>query len=199
MDTKNKILTIAGHLFAESGFDGVSIRDIADKASVNVSAVNYHFGCKQDLFDEILANGANMLRLKIGCVCSRSKSLAEYGEIFFDETIKESDSLKTIVRMLLSSAELAPEFIQSHHSQSESFPPGINQLVDFVLKAHDVKDRTEARKVANIYHFQLIQSALVTFYTGFKDLSLKQPNEHSPEVYKEYLSYLAKCLVKHHE
>jgi AcrR family transcriptional regulator len=197
MDTKNKILKIAGHLFAESGFDGVSIRDIAERASVNVSAVNYHFGGKQELFDEILAEGAQALSLKIKSICERSNSLSHYGEQFFDETLKESDSLKTIVRMQLSSTDLAPEFIERHHSHSESFPPGVNFLVDLVQNVHKVENRKEARVIATIYHFQLIQSALVTFYTGFKDLSAKQPNEHSPKVYKEHLSHLAKCLVEH--
>ena len=196
MDTKNKILKVAGHLFAESGFDGVSIRDIADRACANVSSVNYHFGGKQELFDEILANGANTLSLKIENICKRSDNLNHYGEQFFDETLKESDPLKTIVRMLLSSAELTPGFMETHHSHSESFPPGINYLVDLVQKAHGVQDRTKARKIAVIFHFQLVQSTLVTFYTGFKDLSARQPNEHSPGIYKEYLNHLAECLIK---
>ena len=41
--TKEKIIETAGILFAEKGFDGVSIREIAVAADVNVAAVNYHF------------------------------------------------------------------------------------------------------------------------------------------------------------
>ncbi len=49
-DTKTALILAAGELFAEHGFDGTSVRAIADKAGANVAAVNYHFGSKQDLY-----------------------------------------------------------------------------------------------------------------------------------------------------
>src|SRR5690348_11356338 len=48
-DTKVKILDVAEELFAEHGLDRVSIRDITEAAGVNIAAVNYHFGGKDDL------------------------------------------------------------------------------------------------------------------------------------------------------
>ena len=53
VDTKNKILSIANELFARNGFDGVSIRDIAQAADVNVASINYHFKNKLNLLHEI--------------------------------------------------------------------------------------------------------------------------------------------------
>lgn len=49
-DTKTALILAAGELFAEHGFDGTSVRAIAEKAGANVAAVNYHFGSKQDLY-----------------------------------------------------------------------------------------------------------------------------------------------------
>jgi len=40
---------VAEALFAERGLEGVSIRDITRKAKVNLAAINYHFGSKDDL------------------------------------------------------------------------------------------------------------------------------------------------------
>jgi AcrR family transcriptional regulator len=48
-DTKSKILDVAEELFGERGLDRVSIRHITDKAKVNLAAINYHFGSKEDL------------------------------------------------------------------------------------------------------------------------------------------------------
>lgn len=48
-DTKSRILDIAEELFGERGLDRVSIRDITKKAKVNLAAINYHFGSKEDL------------------------------------------------------------------------------------------------------------------------------------------------------
>jgi AcrR family transcriptional regulator len=49
MDTKSRILDVAEKLFAEQGLDRVSIRDITEAAGVNIAAVSYHFGGKDEL------------------------------------------------------------------------------------------------------------------------------------------------------
>lgn len=48
--TRDHLLDTAGHLFAERGFDGLSIRDLAEAAEVNLGAVNYHFRSKEELY-----------------------------------------------------------------------------------------------------------------------------------------------------
>jgi len=54
ISTRNRILAIAGRLFAERGFDGTSVRDITGEAKVNLGAVTYHFGTKLALFSEVV-------------------------------------------------------------------------------------------------------------------------------------------------
>ena len=53
-DTRTRLLDAAAPLFARDGFDGVSIRDIAAAADVNVAGVNYHFQGKENLYREVL-------------------------------------------------------------------------------------------------------------------------------------------------
>jgi AcrR family transcriptional regulator len=48
-DTRERILDVSEELFGEEGLERVSIRDITDKAGVNLAAINYHFGTKEDL------------------------------------------------------------------------------------------------------------------------------------------------------
>ena len=52
--TKEALLEAAGELFAEAGLEGVSIRAIAEKCKVNIAAVNYHFGSKENLYLEVV-------------------------------------------------------------------------------------------------------------------------------------------------
>lgn len=52
-DTKSRILDVAEHLFGTQGLDRVSIRDITDAAQVNLGAINYHFGSKDELIGAV--------------------------------------------------------------------------------------------------------------------------------------------------
>lgn len=47
---REKILDAAGRVFAESGYKSATIRQICQAAEVNVAAVNYYFGDKQQLY-----------------------------------------------------------------------------------------------------------------------------------------------------
>lgn len=53
-DTKEKILDSAEWFFAEMGFHATSLRQITERAGVNVASVNYHFGSKEKLLDAVL-------------------------------------------------------------------------------------------------------------------------------------------------
>ena len=48
-DTRERILETAERLFAESGFEGASVRAITSEAQVNLAALHYHFGSKDQL------------------------------------------------------------------------------------------------------------------------------------------------------
>jgi AcrR family transcriptional regulator len=51
--TRALILDAAERLYAERGFGDVTLRDIVAAAGVNLAAVNYHFGSKDELIAEL--------------------------------------------------------------------------------------------------------------------------------------------------
>src|SRR5471030_152784 len=51
--TKERILSAAEDLFAQFGFAGTSLRQVTTHAEVNIVAVNYHFGSKDNLINEV--------------------------------------------------------------------------------------------------------------------------------------------------
>src|SRR4051812_29744914 len=52
--TKQRILDTAESLFMEHGFEATSLRSLTAAAGVNLAAVNYHFGSKEELFQSVL-------------------------------------------------------------------------------------------------------------------------------------------------
>ena len=52
--TKEHILKVATKLFAQKGFDGVSVREICKASGVNVALISYYWGGKKELFDTVV-------------------------------------------------------------------------------------------------------------------------------------------------
>ncbi len=48
--TRDHLLEVAGQLFASHGYDGIGTRAITTAAKVNLGAIHYHFGTKEDLY-----------------------------------------------------------------------------------------------------------------------------------------------------
>ena len=53
-NAKDRILEAALKLFANKGFDAVSVREICKLAEVNLCLVSYYFGGKQELYNAII-------------------------------------------------------------------------------------------------------------------------------------------------
>jgi len=51
---KEKILEAAEELFAEKGYEGTSVRDIANRAGVNIAMISYYFGSKEKLLESLI-------------------------------------------------------------------------------------------------------------------------------------------------
>ena len=49
-DTRERLIRAAAQLFAEKGYEGASVKELAQEAGVNVSLVSYHFGGKDGLY-----------------------------------------------------------------------------------------------------------------------------------------------------
>lgn len=62
MDTKEKILEVSLALFAQKGFDGVSVREIAKEVGVRESALYKHYKNKEDILDKIIEEMISSIR-----------------------------------------------------------------------------------------------------------------------------------------
>ncbi len=69
-ETKDRILDAAEKLIAEQGYAGTSLRQIIAEAGVNLAAVHYHFGSKDELLNAII-------RRKVGPVNVRRIALLD--------------------------------------------------------------------------------------------------------------------------
>jgi AcrR family transcriptional regulator len=63
--TRERLLEAAAEVFAERGFRGATLREIARRADANLAAANYHFGSKQRLYLEVARERFERLEQRI--------------------------------------------------------------------------------------------------------------------------------------
>ncbi|MEQ8853834.1 CerR family C-terminal domain-containing protein [Gimesia sp.] len=59
--TRQKILEVAGQVFAEKGFDRATSKEITELANTNAASVNYYFGSLEELYKAVLHEAASRL------------------------------------------------------------------------------------------------------------------------------------------
>ncbi|MEM7437258.1 MAG: helix-turn-helix domain-containing protein, partial [Myxococcota bacterium] len=59
MNVRERILTHATRLFAEQGYDGTSVQEIADAVGIRKPSLLYHFKSKDELRENVIAEMLN--------------------------------------------------------------------------------------------------------------------------------------------
>lgn len=118
-DIKDRIIAAAEHVFAETGTEKATLRDITARAKVNVAAVSYYFGSKSDLVHSVfdrLSTRLNEQRIRDldDCLAAakqagRPPDLRSILEIFIRPYL-EGKSGRLFARMILQH-RLAPSEI----------------------------------------------------------------------------------------
>lgn len=75
--TKERILAAAEALFAQRGFEAASLRQLTASAGVNLAAVNYHFGSKDKLVEEVFRRRLDQLNARRLAALKRVEGLPE--------------------------------------------------------------------------------------------------------------------------
>lgn len=73
-DTRKRLLEATEWLFIEKGYEAMSLRHITARAAANLAAVNYHFGSKEALVQELLSlrlDRLNRERLQLLSACEQ--------------------------------------------------------------------------------------------------------------------------------
>lgn len=81
-DRQLQLLDIACRLFAERGFNGTSLRDIAEEAKVTKAALYYHFPNKEALFAKIVLESLEALLNRVRDACAAVDGPEEKVRVF---------------------------------------------------------------------------------------------------------------------
>jgi AcrR family transcriptional regulator len=123
-DTKDKILDTAERLIGEQGYAATSLRQIIAEAGVNLAAVHYHFGSKEDLLDAVVlrkvapVNEARVARLERVEAEAGSGPLEVESvlESFFMPTVEVANRNPAFVRLMgqMLAEGMMPRIVERH-------------------------------------------------------------------------------------
>ncbi len=89
-------------LFAEKGFNGTSVRDIAEKAHVNLAMISYYFGSKDKLLESLFDYRGEHVKLKLESMVE-DKTLGSFEklDLLIDHYIEKIMNQQCFSRIML--------------------------------------------------------------------------------------------------
>jgi AcrR family transcriptional regulator len=141
-NVQDRLLDTAERLFCEHGFKGTSIRDIASSAGCNIASVNYYFGGKEKLYEEVWRRHLIPMRdariASINEVISRAETKPDLEDLLRSFAYTYVGSMVGPGGALRLSKLMAREYIESHLPTNmfidEFIMPIITAMQDALMK-----------------------------------------------------------------
>lgn len=141
-ETRKKILEAARKLFAEKGYDGVSMEDIAQASGVRKSLIYYYFESKEVLFEEVWIGVIEELEKELFPEVENEKSIAG--------TIKKL--IKKYVEFTLNKSELSRLIARERMNvleNGESLSRAKGKYVSLLNRLEKIFERGKQENVLN--------------------------------------------------
>ena len=198
-NTKERLLEEASRLFSQFGYNGTSVRQLAEKSGVNIAAVTYHFGGKPGLYIAVIAQAEKWIEDGVIEVTQKSKDLEEVTRRLFQFMRSGEDFVRATMKTILSEGvpSLTAEAEKQGMSTKHMGPPGSEYLFAFIRKHHgeDLDSRAVQWAVQGIMS-SLFHWATMCSCSIFKDkvksqLSELQIEENLVHMTKATLAYMS--------
>jgi len=173
--TVHKIISVAIPLFAHKGFAGVSVKEIAEAANVNIALISYHFGGKEKLYATILEAQFELLDKSIHLVRYEEQCPIEKIRRFSQEFVKLNKFNPNIHRLIYG------EIINASTCYQKIVKPGVIRCHDFIAECiqegmksgqirPDIKPDCANLMLASVLHFYFFTNPLAdSFLVGQND------------------------------
>lgn len=156
-DRKSAILLAAEKLFAQHGYDAVSLRQIAEEAGVPLALVGYYYGPKHELFEAVFAHWQGVIEerlagLRQALAAPARERLTRIVEAFTLPVLRLRASAEGEYYARMVARELSHARSHTDRVLRESFDPLAQAFIDAL---HGALPRATRADVAWCYQFML--------------------------------------------
>jgi len=198
-DKQVQIMEAAEQLFAEKGFDGTSVRDISDKAAVNLAMISYYFGSKEKLLEALFSYRSENSVMKVESLLydketSPLQKVYHLIDYYIDKFQNQTCFHKIMSReQVHNHRNTVTELIQQFKKRNQEL---VKKLIHEGQKSGEFKKNVDvpimmATLVGTVSH-------LVTTQHYYKEMNNLQsmPDEEFKKLLKKKLSHHLKFLFK---
>jgi AcrR family transcriptional regulator len=162
--SRNKILDVSEALFAQRGFAGVGMREVAEAAGLGKSSLFHHFRSKAQLYYEVLGRELERIRGRLDAALTREAPprarLESWVDALVDALAEHPTSARLLLRALFEDHDLSEPLPEA--DQAERVLGGILQQIHRLLgegvesgafRRVAVPDTVQTLIGATVYHF----------------------------------------------
>jgi AcrR family transcriptional regulator len=180
LSTKEKLLKAATELFLKKGVDRVGVREIAAKANINLSLMNYYFKSKENLLEHIFESLIQYKSAKLQEVLEAETPLEhkikQYVEVYIDMLMENP----LLVSFFMTILHRNPEKIISMVSAKSLYNSEVfcNQI--------EVEAKAGRIRFTDPEQFFISMVSLIIFPIAIKDLIIDR-NSFSAQQFKQFI------------
>jgi len=196
-DKQVQIMEAAEQLFAEKGFAGTSVRDIAEVANVNLAMISYYFGSKEKMMEAMFKHKGDHFRVQLENLIqdenlSSIQKIEKFIDDFIERILTKQCFHKVMVREQLSDANST--IVKRIYELKEANLALIKQLIQQGQKKGDFK-----KNVDTVFLMMTLVGTVSQVVTGphlYRKLFNLQSNEEFEKHVKKKLGAYLKNLCK---
>lgn len=196
MDKKTLIKNTAIDLFKMTGI--VTVREISKACNVNVASINYYFGNKQNLMNEIEQQMVDELREFISKIKSEDRSIEASVSMFIDDIIFFISDAPGFFKYLIT------DFAQHDLDDLAILRNEINKglfyhfMLDLIKKSTGLEDDKEIRNRFTIFFTSISASAFILVNKMGRNVDEDYVVAQISDIdkYREYMVALFNLILK---
>ena len=199
-----QILATSERLFAKNGYEGTSVRDIAEEAGVNIAMISYYFGSKEKMMEALFEQRTQYVKLKVETLLNdETLSPLQKMEVLVDEHIEKIIDKQQFYKIMICEQVINknPIIIDLIYDMKKKNIEEISKLIEFGQQKKVFNANIDVLLLMNTMTGCITQMMIgLEHYKTFNKLSKLKP-ESSNIIIKQKLSdhikFLFKSLLTH--
>lgn len=160
-DTRSKIFTVAAKLFAEKGYNAVSMREISENSGMSKPMIYYYFGSKEGIYSDLIETGISQFLRWLDDVAEQdipvTEKLRQIAKIYFKSAREFPEYTRLFMKLSLSMEKVD---FQIHFTKQKHKNELCTELFQEGIEKGEFRDNLDPDIAAKIYSGVLVHYVL---------------------------------------